>query len=129
MLLPRLALRYSIYFVLSAVALQVVFLIITLLAPGAIKPGYEIAALLPAAYFLGKSETMVPAALASIVIATLTLGLFAAQIYLQTRLMGIDLGMGRYPASSFAFLAGIIWVVAFGLGWVAFRAGQGVRPA
>ena len=129
MLLPRLALRYAIYFVLSAVALQVVFLIITLLAPGAIKPGYEIAALLPAAYFLGKSETMAPAALASIVIATLTLVLFAAQIYLQTRLMGIDLGMGRYPASSFAFLAGIIWVVAFGLGWVAFRAGQGVRPA
>ena len=62
--------------------------------------------------------------MSALVIATLTMLLFSAQMWLTIRLAGIDPGFDHYPAASFAVLAAIFWAVGLGLGFVLFRAGQ-----
>ena len=120
----RLCLRFAAYFIVSAIALQALFLLLTLIAPGSTKIGYEIAAAFPAAYLLGRAEPRAPALLSALVIATFTMLLFSAQMWLTIKLAGIDAGFDRYPAASFAILAAIFWAVGLGLGFVLFRAGQ-----
>lgn len=65
----RLCLRFSVYFILSAIALQALFLVLTLIVPGATKIGYEVAAAFPAAYLLGRAEPRAPALLSALVIS------------------------------------------------------------
>ena len=127
----RLSWRFALYFVICALVLQIIFLVALFIKPGSIKLGYEIAALFPAGYLLGRAERGVSAKRAAALIATLGVVLFGAQMWLQTALAGIDAGFDRLPATSFLFLAALLWVVALAIGGVGFAMGQKapVKPA